>query len=1013
MNSLLARLLLVVSVALAPALGFQAYTESEARRVRQQLVEEEALRLVRLIASDQQRIVEGAKQVLDTLSGTPAVQDNDLPGCQRLLANLQETSPRYNSAAVIGLDGHPVCAAVPFDRSLNVSASSYFRLSLQTGGFAIGEYAVGRISKKAGIHLARPFKNRDGVVAGVIHVTLDLDWLQSQLKLLALPAGAVASVVDRNGTVLARYPDGKGFVGQPIPAANRFTLDGDKLAVFQMTSQGHNLIVGYSPPAVEPKGLLIKVGLDRDITFPGVTQANRTGLMLIIGGGGLGLAITALLGRQLIRRPLDRLLRVADRWRTGDLAARTDLPKNKGEFGRLADAFDRMAAAQEARENALRNTLESTTDSVVAVDRAWRVTYLNEHAKTQLALQGRDILGQTLCEAFPALVGSVFADAVRTAMARGVPAHAEGCSPLFGKHFEGHAYPSKDGVTVFFRDVTEARRVSLALAESEARFRLFIDRAPAAIAMFDTGMRYLAVSRRFARDYRVGDGRPENLIGRSHYELFPDIPERWRDNHRRVLAGETLSAEDDAFPRADGHTEWVRWEMAPWRHADGTIGGALLFSEIITQRRETDLALRRLTEDLEARVREEVEAREAAQARAAQAERLQALGQLAGGIAHDFNNVLQAVESAAMLIERRSEEAAVVRRLARVVVEAVGRGASVTRRLLAFGRRGDLRPETLDVAPLLSGLHEILAHTLGAGIEVHVRQAADVPPLRADKGQLETVLINLATNARDAMPAGGRLTLLADTEFVSPDGPAHPAGLAPGRYVRLSVADTGTGMDADTLARVGQPFFTTKPMGVGTGLGLPMAKGFAGQSGGALSIDSSPGQGTTVTLWLPVAGADSGTGLAGHEYGADTIGSATGRAKPSVQVLVVDDEDLERETLAESLEQFGFTVLTASCGTEAIALLAAGEEVEALVTDLSMPGMDGLAVIRSAQEHRPGLPAVLMTGYAGDGAALAVGGAITGTFSLLRKPVHIDELADRIQSVIAARTKPARSTSQR
>ena len=355
LKSLLARLMLIVSVALVPAIAFQAYTESEARRTRQRLVEDEALRLVRLVASEQQRIAEGAEQVLNVLGGAPAVQDGKPEDCQRLLANLLRLSPRYNYAAVIGLDGHLLCAPGPFDSSVDVSDRPFFQRALQTGGFVIGDYTVGRFSKQPTIHMAKPFKNGDGAVAGVIEVALSLDWLGKQLERLALPPEAVASIKDRNGTVLARYPDGARFVGHPMVAENRFSLEGTEIKVVELTGlDGKQRITAYSPLGAEPKGLRIGVGLDRDVTFAPVTQANLRGLILIIAGAVLALTTTALAGTRLIRRPLDRLLRVADQWRHGDLAARTGLPADNSEFGRLAAAFDSMAVAQENRERTLR-----------------------------------------------------------------------------------------------------------------------------------------------------------------------------------------------------------------------------------------------------------------------------------------------------------------------------------------------------------------------------------------------------------------------------------------------------------------------------------------------------------------------------------------------------------------------------------------------------------------------------------------------------------------------------------
>ena len=416
----------------------------------------------------------------------------------------------------------------------------------------------------------------------------------------------------------------------------------------------------------------------------------------------------------------------------------------------------------------------------------------------------------------------------------------------------------------------------------------------------------------------------------------------------------------------------------------------------VTEERAAAEALRRLNAGLEARVREEVAARQAAQARAAQAERVQALGQLAGGIAHDFNNVLQAVQGGAALIERRPNDAAGVRRLARMMLEATGRGVTVTRRLLAFARRDELRAEPVEPAPLLTGLCEVLAHTLGAEIACRHEVAPGTPPLLADKGQLETVLVNLASNARDAMAGGGTLSLSAAEVLVEADA-GLAAGLAPGRYVRISVADTGKGMDTATLARLGEPFFTTKPKGKGTGLGISMAKGFAEQSGGALTVESMLGQGTAVSLWLPRASVSAGP---------DEDGSATGAmddapAPSARRVLLVDDEPIVREMVARELEARGYAVLPASGAEEALALLAKGEAVDVLVTDLSMPGMGGVALIEAAQERRPGLSAVLLTGYAGDGAALAVSGALSGTYSLLRKPVSGAQLAERIEALLA------------
>jgi len=400
------------------------------------------------------------------------------------------------------------------------------------------------------------------------------------------------------------------------------------------------------------------------------------------------------------------------------------------------------------------------------------------------------------------------------------------------------------------------------------------------------------------------------------------------------------------------------------------------------------------------RLGEEARERGRAEARLAQAQRMEALGQLAGGVAHDFNNVLQAVIGGLGLIRRRPGDAEAVERLARMAGDAAQRGASITGRLLAFARRGALRAEPVPPLPLLEALREMLAHTLGVGIAMRVAADPDLPMLLADKAQLETVLVNLAVNARDAMPDGGTLLLAVAPEAVL-DAEAHPAGLAPGGYLRLSVSDTGTGMGAATLARASEPFFTTKPPGQGTGLGLAMARGFAHQSGGGLLIESAPGRGTTVALWFPEA---AGVPAAGDP--AAQSGSTAPSVSAAARVLVVDDDATVREVVASQMEELGYRVARACDGLEALARIDEGAAVDLLVSDFAMPGMNGLALVQEARRRRPELPALLLTGYAEAGVRLAVEEAATGGTALLRKPASGAELAERAAALLAHAPAP-------
>ena len=313
----------------------------------------------------------------------------------------------------------------------------------------------------------------------------------------------------------------------------------------------------------------------------------------------------------------------------------------------------------------------------------------------------------------------------------------------------------------------------------------------------------------------------------------------------------------------------------------------------------------------------DVTERRALEARLTQSQKLQALGGLAGGIAHDFNNILQAVAGAALLIQQSLGDHERIRRLARSTLAAAERGASITKRLLAFARHDELRVEAIPTVEVLEGLCDVLTYTLGREIEVVTAIPPNLPPILTDRGQLETALVNLGTNARDAMTNGGVLTLSAAPVQVVEGEAAHGAGIKPGLYVRIDVADTGEGMDRATLDRAIEPFFTTKPQGKGTGLGLALVKGFTEQSGGGMNIESALGQGTTVSIWLRQAGVEA-------NYLNREAATTRKRSDKGGHVLVIDDDELVRETIVQLLDGAGFSVTSAAGGADAVAAIKYG-----------------------------------------------------------------------------------------
>jgi signal transduction histidine kinase/CheY-like chemotaxis protein len=366
--------------------------------------------------------------------------------------------------------------------------------------------------------------------------------------------------------------------------------------------------------------------------------------------------------------------------------------------------------------------------------------------------------------------------------------------------------------------------------------------------------------------------------------------------------------------------------------------------------------LNALAADLELRVEQRTAEREAAMAQLHEAQKLETLGQLTGGVAHDFNNLLTPITGALDLLHRKyghADERS--ERLLSNALQAADRAKTLLQRLLGFARRQSLQTQAVDISALLGGMRDLISSSVGPMIDLHLRHDPGLPSALIDPNQLELAILNLCVNARDAMPNGGPLTILAEEAAV---GPRSSPKLKPGLYVRLSVIDAGCGMDSETLARAVEPFYSTKEFGRGTGLGLSMVHGLAAQLGGAVELTSAPGEGTRVDLYLPVA---------------DDIASAERRppaaAVPAIGrclcVLLIDDEELVRTATAEMIRDLGHSVVEASGAAEALSQLDRGLGVDVVVTDYKMPGIDGGELARRIAQSHPETPVLLITGYAG------------------------------------------------
>jgi signal transduction histidine kinase/CheY-like chemotaxis protein len=775
--SLLARLCLLVALAVLPALALQVLDQVELREVRQSAATGSALRLARLAAGQAERILASARSVLVTVGRLPFVVHEDRATCAAFLADLVTQYSYFSEIAVLDRTGATICASLPYQADAGFRDSTLLRGALDADDMLIGQYDPGAGTRPATLPVARRFRGADGEPAGIVVVGLDLqhvpDWFGSE----AYPDGSIVLIVDRNGTTLMRVPE-HGSVGKTVlPDLLTALRGGVPGTIERNVPDGIDRVFGYMPFEQPRAELGVAVGVPKLAAYAALERANERDFALEAAAAILTVLAALFGGRYFIRRPLRALVRTAERWRRGDYSARASLGDPHSEIGQLGDAFDRMADAVQRRDEDLQGV-------------------------------------NTLLE----------------------------------------------------------QRVA---------------------------------------------GRTQEL--------------------------------------SEGN-ERLRTE--------------------ISERRQAEAAL------------------QDAQAALAQSQKMEAIGRLTGGIAHDFNNYLAAIIGAIELLQQRLRLEAADARLLTAARTSAERGAALTQQLLAFSRRQALAPEVTDLSRLVSAAAELLRRTLGEHIIVETSLAPDLWPCLVDPNQLESALLNLAINARDAMADGGRLTIA--TRNVTLDAEAAAVlgrEMRPGTYILLSMADEGSGMEPEVVARAFEPFYTTKAQGRGTGLGLSQVFGFVNQSGGHIDLDSAPGRGTIVRLYLPRHAA------LGMAQPSETPSPARCRTS-SATVLVVEDDDGVREFSVGALTDLGYRVVAAADADAALDLLDRHGDIDVMFSDIGLPGMNGRDLADEAMRRRPALKVLLTTGYARD--TLALGGALDPALPLLPKPFTTAALAAKLDELFGA-----------
>jgi PAS domain S-box-containing protein len=733
-------------------------------------------------------------------------------------------------------------------------------------------------------------------------------------------------------------------------------------------------------------GYALRMGLDLVLANPGVVAPFFPAVMLAAAIGGLGPGLYAMALGGLIAATL---------WMGGLTHLSETNIGNLTIFGvisilmvlliqgmRLAvrrgfAAEEKFRIAQEAALDAF-VILEAVRQDGEVVDMRW--TYANPAAEALRPDGVSTLIGRRVLEAFPDGTGVAMYRRLVDLLASGRPDDIEVRRVINGQtHWmRSSGVRLGDGVAVTFRDITGERTAGEAVRRSEAQFRALAELTPQLIWSTDAE----GMVDYFSPQWSAYTGRPvEQDYGAGWVEvLHPEDREPVHAAWKKAVAREAGYDVEYRLRRHDGAIRWFKVRGEPIIE-DGAIqrwfGVCTDISEMVEARRDLEVRFAERSRELE----DSLEERARTEAALAQAQKLETVGRLTGGVAHDFNNLLTVVIGGLDMILRKPGDVARVRRYGEAALQAGRRGERLTRQLLAFARSQELRLETADVSALLRSTEPLLRRAVEEAVGLKVIAPRNAGSAKVDAAQLEAALLNLVVNAADATPPGGRITIETARRSLAE---GEVSGAKAGDYLRVSVTDTGSGMPPHVLERVFEPFFTTKEVGKGTGLGLAQVYGFVRQVGGAVTIDSAVGEGSTVALYLPRASADEAEAAAPVE--ATDLSRLQGR-----RVLLVEDDDAVRTVTEGALDEFGCVVATAVNGREAIERLRGGERFDLLITDVVMPGgVSGVDVAAVGREVDVDLGILLTTGYAGERVA---GDPADLPWPILRKPFQTDALA--------------------
>jgi len=995
------QLMLLSLIVALPAAIVIVWSGVQARATAVDDAKRESQRLADSIAAENQNLVAGARQLVIALAQLPEVKSADANRVQPVLRDILKLNTQFSNIFIADTHGRVWASAVPQLLGQDVSDRRYFKNALERGQLSSGEYVISRATTKPAFNVALPLRDDQGGIIGVISVGFVLDTYRHVLERLDLPERTSFILLDHNGIVLYRPFSPEQYIGRQYDAA-LFEEMRQGPDVFTYTAvptiSGDQRVLTYRklqlPGEAEPY-MYIRAGIPLDVVLSG----SRQRLLADLGLLSLGLVVAVALAWLIAKRSIaDRITLLENATRAiarGDLNVQVSELVSGGELGELSQTFDAMATQLAEREKALieseksYHTIFNATEEAIFVHDATsgEILEVNRAAIELYGYSSEEIshLGvmdlsagpptQTLDEAL---------QNIRRAATEGSQRFEWLAKRRSGQLFWTEvvltttSLAGRDLVIAVVRDVSERRHAAEVLRENEERLRAAI--SVAQIGIFDfappAGAMYWSPQLRVING--LGPDEPATLQAFIDVVHPDDRGMVQRDiTHALDPTGDGISDMEPRVVRRDGTQRWLKVRSQTVFEGEGAarrpvrIVGAVL-----------DITDPKAAEQERSKL----------QAQLLQAQKIESVGQLAGGIAHDFNNILSAIIGFGDLLQLELPPDEPGRLHLDQIMTAAKRAANLTQSLLAFSRKQVIDPKEVDLNDSIRKVSRLLSRVIGEDVEMRLSLCPEPLTVFADPSQLEQVLMNLATNARDAMLGGGKLVIETspvelDRDFVD----RHGFG-GQGPHARLDISDSGTGMSEEVRQKIFEPFFTTKELGRGTGLGLSIVYGIVKQNKGHITVYSEPGRGTTFRIYLPLR----------HRRTADA-GSDAGRAEAprggTETILLTEDNELVRRMTKHALERFGYTVLEACDGEEALACFAENRErVALLLLDVIMPKRNGREVYREAQRLRPGVKALFTSGYPSD--LVQREGVLETGLDFLSKPVAVADLLRKVREIL-------------